>query len=432
MVHSILAFRRRNGKVGDEPGRREWASIPIVYMVNGFHTGIPKLDSFRTSEEDDMAEKRPDLRPESVKKRFCNSIVPLVNGKSLIQAARKHDGMIMATNMRCRLPVAGIVKASMATRAPVMYEIAKSELTYTEFVPATFVDFIVHENERLGNTDVPFAIHADHLTVKKPEDVAGVAKLIAAQMEAGFTSFAIDASHMENDKNLAATVELARPIIEAGLNLEVELGEIGAKSGNADGFTQPEEARWFIGELDKQGIRPDLLAINNGSIHGTYFGASHEGIQLDLTRSIWEAIQPWSVDIAQHGITGTSLDKISSFIQYGIRKGNVGTLWQNVAFGLAMNQNGNALTTESRDYIKRPYRGVSDELWAEMLAWAVETKNTGGNIKNMNLPFSAKFNALPEAVKDRITAHAYEEALRLFEATHSIGLADTAWECLAG
>ncbi|NTW35714.1 MAG: class II fructose-bisphosphate aldolase, partial [Syntrophobacteraceae bacterium] len=202
----------------------------------------------------------------------------------------------------------------------------------------------------------------------------------------------------------------------------------GAKSGSVEGFTQPEEASWFIGELDKKGIRPNLLAINNGSIHGTYFGTAHEGIQLDLTRDIWKAIQPWSVDIAQHGITGTSLEKISSFIQYGIRKGNVGTLWQNVSFGLAMNQNGNAITTENREYIKRPYRGVPDELWQEMWKWAVETNNTGGNIKNANSVFAPLFNALPSCFKRRISDHAYEEAVRLFEATRSIGLADTVWE----
>ncbi|HOV86719.1 MAG TPA: class II fructose-bisphosphate aldolase, partial [Syntrophobacteraceae bacterium] len=271
-----------------------------------------------------MSRGRSDNRPENVKGRFPNSLVPLVNGKLLIQAARKHNAMIMACNIRCRLPVEGIVLASMAARAPVMYEIAKSELSYTEFTPASFVEFIVSENERLGNTEVPFAVHGDHITVKKEEEVQAVAALIEDEMKAGFTSFAIDASHMENEKNLAATSKLARPIVAAGLNLEVELGEIGAKSGSAEGFTQPEEARWFIGELDKEGIRPDLLAINNGSIHGTYFGAAQEGIQLELTRRIWEAIQPWSVDIAQHGITGTSLDKISSFIQYGIRKGNVG------------------------------------------------------------------------------------------------------------
>lgn len=374
-----------------------------------------------------MFSMKKDIRPENVKARFPNSLAPLVNGRALVQAARQHDAMIMAVNIRCRLPVEGIVLASMAAGAPVMYEIAKSELGYTEFTPHSFVDFIVQENERLGNTGVPFAIHGDHITVKKPEDVEGVRKLIDDEMRAGFTSFAIDASHMENERNLAATSELAKPIIERGLNLEVELGEIGAKSGSAEGFTQPEEARWFIEELDRKGIRPNLLAINNGSIHGTYFGTAHEGIQLDLTRDIWNAIQPWSVDIAQHGITGTSLEKISSFIQYGIRKGNVGTLWQNVSFGLAMNQNGNAVTNEKREYIKRPYRGVPDELWQEMWNWAVETNNTGGNIKNANKAFAPRFNALSTGYKKRISEHACEEALRLFEATRSIGLAETVW-----
>jgi fructose-bisphosphate aldolase class II len=378
-----------------------------------------------------MALQRVDLRSEVVKQRFPNSLVPLLNGKHLLKAARKHNAIIMAVNIRCRLPVEGIVRASMATGAPVMYEIAKSELTYTEFTPASFVEFIVHENERLGNRDVPFAIHADHLTVKKPEEVEQVRALISQQMAAGFTSFAIDASHMENEKNLAATVELAQPIIQSGLGLEVELGEIGAKSGSSEGFTQPDEAQWFIGELVKRGVHPDLLAINNGSIHGTYFRTTQEGIQLELTLEIWKAIQPWSVDIAQHGITGTSLEKISSFTRYGIRKGNVGTLWQNISFGLAMNQNGNAITTENRDYIKPSYRGLPDELWQEIWTWAKETGNTGGNIKNVNKAFTAQLNAIPEVCKKRISDHSYEEALRLFEATRSAGLAESVWE-LAG
>lgn len=377
-----------------------------------------------------MPDEKNDFRPENVKKRFPDSIVPLMNGKVLLQAAREQNAMIMATNIRCRLPVAGIIRASMATGAPVMYEIAKSELSYTEFTPATFVDFIIRENERLGNTEVPFAIHGDHITVKKLEEVESVRALIAEEMEAGYTSFAIDASHMPNEDNLTATSDLGKPIVAAGLSLEVELGEIGAKSGSTEGFTQPAEASWFIKELVAKGVHPDLLAINNGSIHGTYFGTKQEGIQLDLTLEIWKAIQPWSVDIAQHGITGTSLDKITSFINYGIRKGNVGTFWQNIAFGLAMNQNGNALSTEDRDYIKRPYRGIPDELWQEMREWAAETGNTGGNIKKANLPFAPKLNAIPDACKERISRHACEQAINLFEATHSIGLADRVWQVL--
>ncbi|MDR3570292.1 MAG: class II fructose-bisphosphate aldolase [Syntrophobacteraceae bacterium] len=377
-----------------------------------------------------MDRKNADKRPENVKKRFPKSVVPLVNGQALIKAARKNNAMVMATNIRCKLPVEGIVLAAMASRAPVMYEIAKSELNYTEFTPETFAAFIVEENERLGNTVAPFAIHGDHITVKTLDEVESVRLLMAREMEAGFTSFAIDASHMENEKNLEATSQLAKAVVEAGLNLEVELGEIGAKSGGAEGFTQPEEAKWFIGELGKRGVRPNLLAINNGSIHGTYFGASQEGIQLDLTRAIWEAIREWDVDIAQHGITGTSLDKISSFIRYGIRKGNVGTLWQNIAFGLAMNQNGNCITTQEKEYVKRPYRGIPDELWQEMVAWAAETDNRGGNVKKANAPFAPYFNVLPPVYKQRISAHVYEEAIRLFEATHSAGIADSVWEFL--
>ncbi len=362
-------------------------------------------------------------RPENVQKRFPNSKAPLVNGKVLYQAARKANAMIMAANIRCRLPLEGIIRASMATQAPVIYEIAKSELGYTEFDPMSFAEFIVTENDRLGNSSVPFAIHGDHITVKKPEEKGEVAELVAAELEAGFTTFAIDCSHMENELNLAATLELAQPVVASGLGLEVELGEIGAKSGTAEGFTRPDEAEWFISELEKGGVHPNLLAINNGSIHGTYFGTTQEGIQLELTKEIWEAIQPWDVDIAQHGITGTSLDKITQFIYHGIRKGNVGTFWQNISFGLAMNQNGNALTTPEKLYIKRSYRGVPDELWDKMWKWAEETGNTGGNIKKANKAFVDELNGVGESYKERITLQAYEEAIRLFEATNSAGLA---------
>ncbi len=373
---------------------------------------------------------RRDARPENVKKRFPESVVPLVNGKALIQAARKRHAIIMAANIRCRLPVEGLIRASMATGAPLMYEIAKSELGYTDFTPASFVEFIVRENERMGNHDVPFAIHGDHITVKHPGEKEHVRKIIADEMEAGFTSFAIDASHMENELNLEATTELGRPIVDAGFSLEVELGEIGAKSGSAEGFTNPKEAEWFIRSLVERGTHPDLLAINNGSIHGTYFGTAKEGIQLDLTREIWLAIQPWSVDIAQHGITGTSLEKISSFINYGIRKGNVGTFWQNISFGFAMNENGNALTTEEKGYLKRPYRGIPDELWEEIWAWAKETGNVGGNVKKANKVFASKLHAIPQPYKERITHQVYEEAIKLFEANRSIGHAEDVWALL--
>jgi len=105
-------------------------------------------------------------------------------------------------------------------------------------------------------------------------------------------------------------------------------------------------------------------------------------------------------------------------------------LWQNISFGLAMNQNGNCLTTANKEYVKRTYRGIPDELWSEIVKWAAQTNNTGGNIKKANLPFAPLFNTLPVEYKKRISDHCYEESVRLFEATHSTGIAESVWEFL--
>jgi hypothetical protein len=58
-----------------------------------------------------------------------------------------------------------------------------------------------------------------------------------------------------------------------------------------------------------------------------------------------------------------------------------------------------------------------------MWKWAEETGNTGGNIKKANKAFAEDLNQVGEDYKKRITKQAFEEAIRLFEATNSAGLA---------
>ncbi len=92
-----------------------------------------------------------------------------------------------------------------------------------------------------------------------------------------------------------------------------------------------------------------------------------EGIDLKRTKEIADVIEPYGVTIAQHGISGTPLDKVSTFRKYGIRKGNVATLFQNVYFGIRMDPNtGNAIT-EGGTYKKEADRGISTELWNEIV-----------------------------------------------------------------
>ncbi len=59
----------------------------------------------------------------------------------------------------------------------------------------------------LGIT-VPIAVHADHFGLKKPPEVAKAKVDIPSMFDAGITSIAIDASHMVDDENLLANLDL--------------------------------------------------------------------------------------------------------------------------------------------------------------------------------------------------------------------------------
>lgn len=350
--------------------------------------------------------------------------MPKVNGKKIFDAAKEHNFILAACNFRHPNGMEGVARAARELEAPYIIELARSELGYCGFSVQSYHDTAVEMNERVGNPH-PFAVHGDHITVKSTEadEVEAARKLIADEIASGWTSLAVDASHNENEDNLRLTRELARPIVDAGLGLEVEIGEIGGKGG----FSTPEEGEWFIRELVEAGIHPDLLAINNGSIHGNYGPGSQEGIQLDLTRKIADAIKPWNVAIAQHGITGTSLDKIGKFRNYGIVKGNIATLFQNLNYGIKMDPNGNAVFDENGHFIKLPEEGLSPELWDEMMKYADENGigRGSGDVKKLNKPFYQQMLDESQANKDRINRRTHEWAVNIFRAIGAVGAAGT-------
>ena len=57
-----------------------------------------------------------------------------------------------------------------------------------------------------------WALHADHITIKKgdAQEVEQTRQLIDAQIDAGYTSFAIDASHLFNFEGKTPREELER------------------------------------------------------------------------------------------------------------------------------------------------------------------------------------------------------------------------------
>ena len=347
-------------------------------------------------------EKILDLRPDNIKEKLgSGSKVCLLNSHHIFEVLREEKVIVMACNTRIRHVIPGIMRAAEELDAVVAFELAKSEGGvdggYTGQTPQIFVETIVEYAERINFTK-PFFIHGDHITVKDTSQKAfdSAKELIQAEIDAGYTSFAIDASFNEIPDNTDITVKLAQPIVEQDLGLEVEVGEIKHAGAEAQ-ITTVEEATTFISGLAKGKVCPDLLAINNGSKHGNYLEGEKVSIDLDRTKEIYDQIKNRGVCIAQHGITGTPLHLVGKFADYGIRKGNVGTQWQNVA-----------------------YEFIPKDLMDQMRKWA-ETNQK--DMKFTTREFKKEIDFISEKDIKKIDQKSYQTALEFIQAFRAKNLA---------
>ena len=350
-----------------------------------------------------LLEKRTES---TMQKLGSSSKVCLLNGKDIFRAIMNKEIIMMACNVRIKHVVPGIMKAAQELDAVLGFELAMSEGHidggYTGQTPQIYFDMLIDYAEKTGYT-MPFFIHGDHITVKNTAEksIEAGRALIEAELKAGYTCFAIDASFNVHDDNVKITTDLVAPIIEAGWGLEVEVGEIKS-AGQTGEITTVDEATSFIDALWDNGIKPDLLAINNGSKHGNYLEGEEISIDLSRTGEIYQAIKGKDVRIAQHGITGTPLHIVGKFAEYGIRKGNVGTQWQNIA-----------------------HDGLPKDLMERMKQWA---QSEGKNIKMATKPFKDEIDSIPSKDAEKIAEAAYQEAhqlIKAFRADNSAGYMDS-------
>ncbi len=363
-----------------------------------------------------------------------------ISGRHMFDALRDKDCIIMAANTRYIPGVAkGILRAAKDSDSPIIIEIARSECDlaggYTGYTPKDFAERIIAAAQKAGCTK--WVLHADHISVKAGDDetIQGTKELVEAQIDAGFTSFAIDASHIFNfegkdekeelEGNLKATIEIGSMITERmnekgidSYGLEVEVGEVGRKDSDGFMLTTAKQASTFIEELNKADIHPQLLAIANGSTHGNIYdenGVKIEQVSIDIpqTKEIAQALRELelNVRIAQHGITGTPLNLIATQFPKGdVLKGNVGTFWQNVVW----------------DVLKV----YEIELYEKIRKWVLETyvgkgksedEIFGKNSKYAFKQFFDEMHNIDEKTVAAMEAQAYASALMFFKAFNSLG-----------
>jgi len=354
------------------------------------------------------------LRPLNVRNALPGSRCALVSVRDIAAVAIENQAIVMAANIRNPLSAFGIMRAAKKADSFVILELAKSEAGYTGVTFENLPWYAMQFSSLIGD-GVVYALHMDHYAIKSGADRDMAVIKVPEAISMGWTSVAVDASHNPDYENLIYTRDLAMHI-PPYIGLEAEVGEIRG----AGVLTTVQEAEYFVGGLNSWGIFPDYLAISNGSKHGTYDSSKGEGEGIDLRRTgeIAAAIAPYGCVIAQHGISGTPLDKVGHFREYGINKGNVGTLWQNILFGLEMDPiSGNAII-ENGSYVKCSDRGVPDGLWNDIVDWADRQgwERNSGNYKKVNLPFHSRIMSLEERYRSRILDETEKWALRFFEA----------------
>ncbi|MDI6688280.1 MAG: class II fructose-bisphosphate aldolase [Desulfobacterales bacterium] len=363
-------------------------------------------------------------RPPNVSRLFPNSKALIVSGKFIDNAmTAKGNAIAMAANGRSHFIIRGALQAAQRANSVIIIEIARSEGGANAYCAVNYwniarqVDAICNE---LGIT-IPVAIHADHYGIKKEEDIKGAKIEIPTLFEAGMTSIAIDASHMQDDKNLLANIEL-NPFVPRWAGLETEVGEIKGKSG----LSTVDEALFLIQGLNAHDIFPDWIALNNGTTHG--IEASDQGIQIELTSEIHSALSKYRVSGAQHGTSGNNSDRLRAIAaKTRTTKANVATALQMISWGLEVNDYGNAILDNNGDFIKVKGEGVTEEMWAEMAAYAESKGIKGGNYKKLNLQFENKLLGQPKKIRermaDRVERFVHNMLVNVFNAKDSAPLA---------
>jgi fructose-bisphosphate aldolase, class II len=360
-------------------------------------------------------------RPPSIIKLFPNSKALLVSGKYIDRSMlSKGKALTIAANGRSTMVIRGTLLAAQRANAAVIIEIAKSEggaeayCSVSLWNIATYVDKMCNE---LGIT-VPVAIHADHYGIKNEIDMVKGKIEIPSLFDAGITSIAIDASHQPDDQNLLTNIAM-NLFVPDWAGLETEVGEIKGSQG----LSTPEEALFLIRGLNANNIFPDWIALNNGTTHG--IEQSDAGIQVELTAAVHDAIAQYRVSGAQHGTSGNSSERLREIAsKTNTTKANVATALQMISWGLQVNDYGNAILDDSGNFIKVKDTGVTEELWAEMVAYADSKQLKKGDYKKLNLPFENKILGQAKDIRDRMAAGVEEFVYNLL--TNVFNAADTA------
>ncbi|MGX5679894.1 ketose-bisphosphate aldolase [Schumannella luteola] len=230
----------------------------------------------------------------------------LYTGKSILDIANEHNFAIPAFNISDWAMFTGIMDISEEKAAPVIIAIHPDEVSHIT------TDLIAAMHSRAHRSSVPVAIHWDH---------GGSYEQAITAIQAGFTSVMIDKSMLPFEENVAVTRRVVDAAHAVGVQVEGELGTIGAndsygESGAAEIiYTDPADAVRFVEET---GI--DSLAVAIGTSHGLYPADKKPELKLDLLKELKSVLR---IPLVLHGGSSNPDDEIGRAVKLGVNKINI-------------------------------------------------------------------------------------------------------------
>ena len=253
------------------------------------------------------------------------SIQKIVNNAYAIGTA------IPAFNIPYLPMMAPVVKAVKECDSFALIECARLE--WRKF-DAQNLEAVAQEFASTGDIDY-VRLHLDHIPVVDEDDqVVDYLPVIQRAINTGYHSVMIDGSRLPLEENLQATQEVVAMAHQVGIPCEAELGAVlGHEDGplppyeelfsSRKGFTDPEEARFFVNESGC-----DWLSVAVGTVHGEISKHARKEkkntacLDLEHLERLRDAT---AIPLVLHGGSGIAPEYLFGAFQLGVAKLNIGT-----------------------------------------------------------------------------------------------------------
>lgn len=236
----------------------------------------------------------------------------LVSMTGLLKKAEKGGYGVGSFSARNTFLIEYILKAAQETKSPVIVQISANEFNWFDVTAKEFAERFYDIHEKYEGEAV---LHLDHT-----KDIS----IIKDAIDAGFQSVMIDASQKSFEENVCITKEVVEYAHAHGVQVEAELGKIGAtdkiETDNDECmYTDPEEAREFV-----ERTQVDTLAVSIGTAHGVY-PVKNPKIDLNRLKDIRKKVD---IPLVLHGGSGLPAETVKEAIKVqggGVSKINIAT-----------------------------------------------------------------------------------------------------------